>query len=141
MSLKFIPWDGSFEIHYDPIDAQHKIFVTLMNKIIMKLSEEEPWDSIYLSFEELRRYAEFHFLSEENVMRECNYPGLANHEEIHGEMLHKIHDICSRLSNGVGNPEEILQFLQKWLFSHILLEDSHIADWIRDHQFKVPAPH
>jgi hemerythrin len=134
MSLQFIPWDGSFEIHHELIDAQHKIFVMLLNKIMLKLSEDAPLETIQLYFEELRRYAEFHFLSEENVMRECRYPGTANHEQVHTEMLHKIDRFCNQLASGIGNVEEIVEFLKKWLFNHILLEDSLLSDYVREHQ-------
>jgi len=130
----FIKWDSSYEIHHELIDSQHKIFVMLLNKLMADVAKGVDKEYLLRVLNELVKYAEFHFASEENVMFECSFPGLTNHEQIHAEILHKLTVLAERVTQDQARAEDVVAMLRKWLFSHILVEDSHIAQYVRDHQ-------
>lgn len=132
----FIKWDGSFDIHHELIDSQHRIFVMLLNKLMANVAKGVDKEYLLRVLDEIKKYAEFHFVSEENVMYECNYPGLTNHEQVHTEILHKLADLTERVSQNRARAEDVVVMLRDWLFSHILIEDSHISQHVRDHSAK-----
>lgn len=130
----FIQWDPSYEIHHELIDSQHRIFVMLLNRLMANVAKGEDKEHLLRVLNELKKYAEFHFVSEENVMYECAYPGLANHEQIHAEILNKVIDLEQQVMQDQARAVDVVIMLRKWLFSHILIEDSHISQYVRDHE-------
>ena len=137
MKMDYIKWDDSYNVHHELIDSQHRIFVMILNKLILNITKGVSKEDMFRILDELEKYAEFHFRSEENVMYECQYPGLSNHEQIHSEILHELHVLTERLAEDRGRPEDIVEMLRKWFFSHVLNEDSHISQYVRDHPSQV----
>jgi hemerythrin len=88
-----IPWNKSYEIGHELIDSQHKIFLMLLNKLSVTIANGVTKEHMFRVLNELKKYAEFHFLSEENVMHECYYPGIDHHKRIHTEILNVCHKV------------------------------------------------
>jgi hemerythrin-like metal-binding protein len=131
-SLEIIPWDKKYEIGHELIDSQHRIFLMLLNKLVDTLAKGVNKEHLFRVVNELRKYAEFHFISEESVMHEYFYPGTKNHEQIHARILGEVSVLCEHVSQDQAGPEDIVLYLQNWLFNHISLEDSHIAQYITE---------
>jgi hemerythrin-like metal-binding protein len=130
----YIEWDAKYEIHHDLIDSQHRIFVMLLNKLIANIVKGFTKEHLSRDIRELKKYAEFHFLSEENVMYDCDYPGLTNHELIHAEILHELNVLEERVIQDQASAEDVVLMLKNWLFSHIAIEDNHISQFIKEHE-------
>ena len=81
---------------------------------------------------EVRRFVEFHFTSEENVMRETHYPGLLAHQALHADLLAKLGVLSARVMTQREFPEELVFFLSSWLVEHIAQEDQHVAKYVSD---------
>jgi hemerythrin len=124
-----IPWDKSFEIGHELIDSQHRIFLMILNKLIKAVAEGVSREYLFRTLIELKKYAEFHFISEENVMIECEYPFLHQHQHIHSELLFEFNLLYDRVAQGRAEADEVVTFIKAWLFTHILNEDSKIAKY------------
>lgn len=133
--LEVIPWNASYEIGHELIDSQHKIFLMLLNKLSVTIANGVTKEHLFRVLNELKKYAEFHFLSEENVMHECVYPGIDNHKRIHSEILFEFAALSERVSHGRSDSSDVVAFLKSWLFDHIQNEDSHIALYARNHSY------
>lgn len=129
---EIIPWSTSYEIGHDLIDSQHRIFLMLLNKLSVNIANGVSKEHMFRVMNELKKYAEFHFISEENEMYDCHYPGVKNHHNIHSEILFELTVLSERVSQGRAQPEEIVLFLKSWLINHILNEDIHIAQYIKN---------
>jgi hemerythrin-like metal-binding domain len=129
-SIAFIPWSKDYEIGHELIDSQHKIFLMIFNKLGQNISTGYTREHMFRVINELKRYAEFHFVSEENLMYESGYPDLNNHQHIHSDILLELNALEVAVSQGYSKPEDIYFFLKGWLFNHILGEDSKIVDFI-----------
>jgi hemerythrin-like metal-binding protein len=132
-----IPWNKSYEIGHELIDSQHKIFLMLLNKLSVTIANGVTKEHMFRVLNELKKYAEFHFLSEENVMHECYYPGIDHHKRIHTEILFEFSALSERLSQSRAKPSDVVAFLKSWLFEHILNEDSHVAEYVKVHSYEV----
>ena len=134
---EIIPWNTTYEIGHELIDSQHKIFLMLLNKLSVTIANGVTKEHLFRVLNELKKYAEFHFLSEENVMHECFYPGIDHHKRIHSEILFEFTALSERVSHGRSSSSDVVVFLKSWLFDHIENEDSHIARYARDHSYEI----
>lgn len=128
---EILSWNTSYEIGHELIDSQHKIFLMLLNKLSVTIFNGVTKEHMFRVLNELKKYAEFHFLSEENVMHECFYPGIENHKRIHSEILFELSALSLRISQGRAEASDVVIFLKSWLFDHILNEDTYIAQYAK----------
>ena len=127
-------WDPKYEIGHELIDSQHRIFVLLLNKVAINIARGTNREYLFRVLNELKKYAEFHFLSEENLMYECRYPNIKEHEQIHSKILVDLNLLLEHVSQDRAYPEDVVAFLKGWIFNHIAHEDKKIADHVKDLQ-------
>lgn len=124
---KAIEWDPSYEIGIARVDFEHRIFADLINDLARRVKERRDRLSITRTLREVMKYADFHFLSEENLMEECAYPGFREHKELHRELQRTLKEKAIALAAGQDNPDDLLNFLVVWFLQHTVHEDRRIA--------------
>lgn len=94
--LEIFPWDANFETGLEPVDAQHKRLVGLLNELVCSMSgqsgRKDP-EGLPRALAELREYALTHFACEEKIWSEGFGAGdewVAGHERSHGDFCAKI---------------------------------------------------
>jgi hemerythrin-like metal-binding protein len=132
-----IHWDKKFETGNDLIDAEHRILVMLFKKLDIAIKTGSPTETVSRIIVEVKKFAEFHFISEENLMFETNYPGLRSHVVIHSNLLSELNLMVSRISGHKEYPEGVLNFLNAWLIVHIGEEDQRVAQHVKQ---SIPRP-
>ena len=111
----YIHWDDELSLGNDLID------------IAIKTRQSEQ--ALRWVMLEVKKFAEFHFLSEENLMHEINYPDTSDHALIHSELLMQMDMLLAKVSHHKEFPEDLLFFLNTWLVGHIVHEDMKIAEY------------
>lgn len=122
-----ITWDGKYEIGVPRIDFEHRIFADLINELGSKIRGGKDHLSITRTLRELMKYADFHFLSEENIMEDCGYPGLKEHQQLHRDLQRQLNERAVALASGDDTPADLLAFLIDWFLDHTGREDRRIA--------------
>jgi hemerythrin len=121
-------WSENYATGIREIDMQHKKLVDIGAKLEDMLNTGDSvdyYDYILETLEELKDYTEYHFSYEEKKMEEHGYEEFEAHRMEHLYFVKRI----SRLSmedidsHQLGVITETLNFLAKWLFSHILNAD------------------
>ena len=84
--------------------------------------------------DEVIAYAEFHFLSEENLMYLTNYPELKSHEEIHKKLLKQLKEQRKELSKSVHCLQDFVTFLVRWFIEHTQTEDPKVAKHVKNYK-------
>jgi hemerythrin len=133
MTAQYFIWDPKYEIGHALIDSQHKIFLMLLNKLAVVSKSAPERDYLFRVLHELQRYAEFHFLSEENLMIESHYPEIARHEQIHSKILMELGLLIDHVAQNRANVDDVVTFVKNWVFDHIAREDQKIATYIAGH--------
>lgn len=123
----YIHWDPALDTREPLIDAEHRLLVLLFRKLDVAIKTHQPEPVLRHIIRELVRCVEFHFVSEENLMRETEYPGLAAHAELHGQLLAELGAFVKRLMAHREFPEDLLYFLNRWLMQHIAIHDQQVA--------------
>jgi len=130
-NMSDIKWKKKYEIGHRRIDFEHQIFVDLIAKIDdgAKMGKDKGYLERLLN--ELRAYAEFHFISEENIMYSVDYPDYEIHTQHHQKLLNEFGRELIEIEMGKKTIEEFLVFLKDWFVHHTLNEDKKIASFVK----------
>jgi hemerythrin len=128
----FISWQKSYETGHALIDAQHRLLVFLFKRLDAAIKTGQPAARLSRIILETRKFVEFHFISEENLMEETGYGDLENHRKLHADLLLDLNTMIAKVVAQREFPEDLLYFLNKWLIQHIGGDDQQVAAHARD---------
>lgn len=118
-------------IGVEQIDNEHRRLFELVNETADLLMKDSVSRSdVTKLFSELNNYAVLHFRHEEEYMMQINDPELPRQKEMHQAFVTKLKEI--ELGDIKSNDDKetvknILEFVARWLFSHILSSDTMIG--------------
>ena len=127
----YIHWNAALELHNDLIDTQHRILMLLCRKLDIAIKTKAHEQTIHWVVQELKKFTEFHFISEENLMHEIGYPNVDDHSLIHSDLLMQLEMMLVKINHHKEFPEDMLYFLNQWLIQHLVSEDLKIANFAR----------
>lgn len=127
-----IHWDASLATGQSLIDAEHRILIFLFHKLDVAVKTGESQMTVNHAIHETKRFVEFHFASEENLMRETNYPHLLSHQTMHMDLLVQLDALASKVVARRTLPGDLVAFLKRWLLDHIATHDQHVALHVHD---------
>ena len=121
-----LQWDRGFETGIEEVDAQHRYFLHLINRLGQELQSAQDENYRSRLVRELFKFAEFHFMSEENLMMRYGFPGLADHREIHRQLIEE-------LSGQVffSSLESLLKTVSEWFVQHTVTSDRAFGEFVR----------
>ncbi|MBF0584009.1 MAG: hemerythrin family protein [Magnetococcales bacterium] len=117
------------------VDKQHaKVFekISKLSKSIKKMSSER---TVFHKLFSLARYAEKHFLEEEELMFLSGYRQHQDHKRKHREFIQKIGDIKAAYNQNSRShilPGHVRRYLGEWLEKHIDEEDADVLAWLNN---------
>jgi hemerythrin-like metal-binding protein len=124
-------WSSEYETGNELIDSQHRLLVLLCRKVELAYSGGLERKVIVGLCQELRKFVDFHFVSEENVMREVDYPDHYHHANAHRHLVSDLDNLIRKVNEGSGTPASLLKMMSEWLLGHIRGDDARLADYIR----------
>lgn len=77
-----LPWQESFKLGYAPMDATHREFVDLLNRV-----DTVPSESFVDYFDTLVEHTKTHFEAEKKLMEESKFLSLREHADDHDRIL------------------------------------------------------
>ena len=127
-------WDKSLETGHEKIDEQHKqLFVTL-NTIIEESEQGRGKDEIYKTLDFLSQYTIMHFMTEEKLQKEYEYPDYAIHKKSHEDFRATVKELTNTLIEK-GPHKELIDTAAKtvgdWLINHIKGSDIKMAAYLK----------
>jgi hemerythrin len=128
-----IDWDVRYEIGNELLDNQHKYLFELANNLF----KAESLINIIEILDKLILYVNSHFVEEEGLMSEIEYPDIISHRTLHAGLSKKLKYFHKELNNNnllVENipklVNEIYKFMSSWLLGHIMIEDIKFISFI-----------
>lgn len=113
------------------LDAEHKHLFDLINESYSLLSSEA---NLRLTINgliiRLKEYANTHFAHEEAYMKKIHDPELVSQQQEHTDFINRINEInLDNIEDDQLKPtlENLLNYLSRWLFRHILGSDTLIG--------------
>ncbi|ONI42334.1 hypothetical protein AN639_12690 [Candidatus Epulonipiscium fishelsonii] len=129
-----IKWNDKYLVGIDIVDTQHKqLFIIAQEaEATLKSTHIDKYYEIMNILNELRKYTEFHFLTEEKLMEQTNYSNLHIHKTEHDAFIHKIISVLDELDEESDDValKAILIFIIDWISEHIRLRDKDMSNYI-----------
>lgn len=121
-------------IGVEEIDAEHKHLFDLLNRAVYMLNDEyasDKYTEIKDLLQELQDYAEEHFAHEEAYMKKIRDPELILQRPQHLFFEEKVIELMVKNIDEDDEQqealEEIINFLARWLYHHIIGSDTMIG--------------
>lgn len=129
--MKLIEWNESLYVGNATIDEQHQQIIRLTNNLIQHSNAECSSELISESLTELIKYYRTHFVTEENFLRERNYPKLDYHISLHTQFIKEV-ALFSKdvLDKDKSVTHRIIKFLIKWVVNHVTTEDQDYKKYL-----------
>jgi hemerythrin-like metal-binding protein len=124
-------WSDDYSVGIKEIDEQHKRLFDIINELHNAMKEAKAKSVLGKVIKDLIDYTEFHFSSEEILLKNCKYPDFNQHKLIHDQFTVKVKEFEQKYLNGtVLLSQEIVQFLKDWLIKHIKESDKQYSMFI-----------
>ena len=129
--IDIFPWNAHFDTGLALVDEQHRRLVTLLNQLASQLAFAPDRQRLTDILDELTDYTVRHFQEEETIW--ARYlpadPLEAGHRAGHAQFILKIRSLQAEFTRRplTEVAEVLLEFLARWLASHILESDRRMA--------------
>lgn len=129
---KFCTWSDEYRLGNKVLDRQHMYLFDILNTL------HEGQKDIHVQkkcFDELKKYAQKHFITEEETMRVYGFPimELERHQKEHQNFARKIDDFCKVIEDeSTVVMESVMVYLKNWLSNHVLKSDRELIKYLTD---------
>jgi len=123
-------WREECSVGIPELDLQHRHLIELLGELVKRTFSGDRGGFALTALQEMNRYAEWHLLREELVLRVRAYPGYAEHKAEHDAYRAKLAALL--LQSGRSDlGTRIANFLSEWWRFHILVSDQRYARFFR----------
>ena len=130
--IDIFPWNEHFNTGLPTVDAQHRKLVELLNQLASQLAFRPDRPTLEAILDELTAYTVYHFEDEETIWAHHlaqDRQETEHHRAGHGYFIARMQalraDFAQRPLADVA--DSLLDFLARWLASHILESDRRMA--------------
>lgn len=115
----------------DPnLDLEHQGQLDLLLDIEAELLADVERERLAASLDRLIEFTGLHFMSEQVMMRQQAYPGLAEHEAEHDELMDQMREFQARIAVDKRTLSATdLATLRDWVLRHIHTQDAAFAEY------------
>lgn len=130
--MAFIEWSEKFLTGVKEADEQHRKLVELINELYEAMKQGKGREVLDKILDELVKYADYHFSTEETLMSKYGFPELAAHKKEHENFKVKIKEFLEKKAKGeVTLSIEVMNFLKEWLVKHIMGTDKKYGPFLQ----------
>jgi hemerythrin len=129
--MALLEWSPSLSVDVADMDEEHKRLFALANELNEAMKQGRTRDEMDRVFNELARYTQTHFASEERYMQKIGYPYLAQHRKEHAELMEQVAAFKADYDAGKSMISiKLMGFLREWVRSHIQRSDKQYGAWV-----------
>lgn len=130
--MSFFYWSDDLNVNIKTIDEQHQKLVDLINCLHLEMGKPNQ-DRLVIEelLEELINESYNHFISEENLFIQYQYPDAKSHLAEHDAFSSIIVELLQKFEAGQAVSIETLDFLTEWLHHHLKIVDQKYGAFLR----------
>jgi hemerythrin-like metal-binding protein len=117
---------NQYSVNDKTIDSQHSRIIDMITLLLEKKDiNNDELNEILL---DLAKYTHEHFEYEENLMKNLKYSKYKTHKLLHKSFYNEVVELSRSYKGGLikNSSYDVLDFLLKWFYNHILQEDQDI---------------
>ena len=131
--MTYFEWKNDYSVGIAIIDNQHKKWVQYLNNLYELTNAGKGKETLNIILVNMAQYTQYHFTSEENLLRMHKYPDYEEHRQKHEILTGQVQDFNLQFSAGhISSPMQIADFLKEWLTDHILDTDKKYAPFLKE---------
>lgn len=133
-------WNSGLAIGVAAIDAQHQELFARADAVLEAMRAGQSAAEVQPTLAFLDDYCSRHFASEERLMRERSYPGLAEHVAQHQSFVKQFEALVAQFTAKGASPTVIIalqQLISGWLVKHVGAVDKKLAASLKGQQPKM----
>ena len=121
--MVLVDWNDQFELGVARMDAAHREFIDLLNRL-----HASPREAIPTLFARLVEHAERHFGDEERWMQESGFPLTSVHRGEHDRVLAILRETLQQLQAGdTASGQKLVMEMLAWFEQHAASMDLALA--------------
>lgn len=122
-----IVWKDDYLVGVREIDRQHQDLVKLINRLLIIHRTGDAPSLVKRLLMEIVKFAEYHFISEENIMIITRYPGFEQQRAEHDRIIGELQARTAAYLEGQESVDGLLTYLVTWFVGHTVHEDKRIG--------------
>ena len=127
-------WYEEYSIGVDEVDVQHKRFLNLIKRTYELAGQTIENKEVFNLLDELMRYAQFHFGSEELLMQTYSYPKYGEQRDEHVRLTKELAGKMEEIGSNKRELNNLLLFLVNWFFDHDSHFDKEFGVYVNKHR-------
>ena len=129
--MSLLTWNHATTVGVRAMDDQHGILMDTMNELRLAAVRGSGREQVSEVLDRLIEFTRMHFWSEEQLMEQYGFPGLAEHRGEHQRMLAQILQSSHRVQHGEKmQMRPLLGFLRDSYAEHIEGMDQEYGPWL-----------
>jgi len=123
--MSLVEWSEKLSVGVPSVDDQHKKLVAMLNDLHDAMQLKQSHEALGKILDDLIDYTAYHFKHEEYLFEKTDYPAALEHKLEHDELTKQVLEVKQKYEDGAAPtlPIEVLNFLRKWLLTHIAGSD------------------
>lgn len=124
-------WKKEYETGNDIIDDEHKKLFEILEEAFVEVEDKDREKKIKTVLTHLYDYMKKHFSSEEHYMRTISYPNLAEHKQIHKEIIQHCNELLLSINKTDDKlfEKKLARFIDHDMVDHMLKDDNKIVQY------------
>jgi hemerythrin-like metal-binding protein len=120
-----LEWNESLSVGVPSVDEQHKALLGLLNELSDATQAGRGQVVLGKVLKELADYTVYHFQYEESLFAQTGYNAAPDHIKEHDDLIRLVQVQSQQYEDGAREilSEELLKFLRRWLYMHIMGSD------------------
>ena len=123
--MPLLEWNEKLSVGVSIIDDEHKKLVGMLNELYDAMQAKHSEEALGNVLDGLVAYTASHFKHEKTLFAKTGYAAAAEHENEHADLIKQVLEVQKKYQEGATATlsTEVLNFLRKWLLTHILGSD------------------
>jgi len=130
--LVFMEWNQKYLTGIKAMDSERSSLFDRVNRLYETITNGEDQRTVGKMLDELIEYYIQHFLTEERLFQEFDYPQYAEHKQEHDELALQMFNLQMEFQKqSIVVAFEVLSFLNDWLLKHNTGADLRFAEFLK----------
>ena len=136
--MPLVEWNEKLSVGVSIIDDEHKKLVGMLNELYDAMQARHSEEALGEVLDGLVAYTTHHFNHEEALFAKTGYAAAAEHEKEHADLARHVLDVQKKYQEGDTGTlsAEVLNFLRKWLLTHIMASDKKFGLYLKANGIK-----
>jgi len=132
-------WSNDYASGFSDIDLHHKTLYRMTNTFIAKYKHGAPSNIILNFLDDLIDYGKMHFIVEEEMMIESDYPLINYHISKHNDLIDAVMQMKNKIRKDMlESPMDVVtRFVINWLSHHIEQEDLTFFNFCKNKHYDL----